>query len=160
MSAIESELINHYATTEQVDVALRLETCIQDVPFVFRPGRQLLWLPSFVAFPQFLQENGGIILWLRHDHFLTHPFQFILLRSLRYVFWRSDGVVKQTITLKIKKWGMSHGFAPFFNLGLREWAVYDLFCRLPHYISTAVSRKSVSSKTVARTPASATCVLT
>jgi hypothetical protein len=33
---------------------------------------------GFCGFPQSLQANAGIDLKLGHDHFLPHPFQFIV----------------------------------------------------------------------------------
>jgi hypothetical protein len=58
--------------TEQVDVAVTLQTCSREV-FVSNHGRS-----TDCGFPQSLQANYGILQQLGHERFLPNPFQSIV----------------------------------------------------------------------------------
>jgi hypothetical protein len=63
--------------TEQVNIAVTLQTCIQEV-LGSNSSRDTGYLVIFRFILQRFQENSGIVPRLSHDRFLSNAFQFII----------------------------------------------------------------------------------
>jgi hypothetical protein len=68
------------------------------------------------GFPQYLEANFEIVLWLGHDYFLPNPFQFIIYQSFYYLtisnlrYWRRKS---NTNFMFIWIWSTQRSLEPF-----------------------------------------------
>lgn len=103
-----------------------LLTCTQEV-LCSNPARDPANLTE--VFPQFLQANAGVVLWLGHNHLLTKPFQFIFCHPATDSMWSSTDCHKKPTYLSVF---LSKSVFLIFPLSVREEAC--IYIRIFSYL--------------------------
>jgi hypothetical protein len=120
-------------------------------PVRISAGTPAILIEIIRGFPQSFQGNVKRVPYITPRHFLVHSVQFIIyyhptIRS--YIFWVTDGVVKQIINKYTKLITGSRGSVYFL---LKAWRLYIHDCTISLMLLTSLPGYTISQVSDSRT---------